>query len=728
MKKLNQVFNWKLAAMVAGVLALAGGGYWWYTQKQAADDVQYRTSKIERGSLQASVSASGQVNPVTQVSVGTQVSGQIKELYVDFNSEVKAGQLIALIDAETFEYRVRSAQADVDSARALVLTAQANVASSRAQVSRAKLDLAEAQRDSERQQMLVDKQFVAQSVSDKAKALVSASGESVKVAEAQMAVTAAQVKSAQATVAQRESSLAQARIDLTRTKITSPVNGIVIKRSIEKGQTVAASLSSPELFVIAQNLQDMQVEASIDESDVGRIRSGQKATFTVDAFAGQTFEGEVRQVRKAAQTVANVVTYVAVIGFSNNGGRLLPGMTANVRVVTEARENVLKVANAALRMKIAGIEPVTPATGTGPAGAAKPPASSSGSTGDAKGWTWLPEAVAQQGGSGGPGGGQAAQRERLVTELQLTAEQQTKLDAISVEMRPKFMAMRDLSEDERPAARDKVTGEMRQKISAMLTPEQKVKYQQIVQAQTQVRQQGGDASGATAPNAAGSSSTTKSIASQANNTPATGKKQGENTVTASATALAAPAAPKDPIGAKPMAPAADPGAAAGGNNPATQFRNRLVSELALTAPQIEKVDAIYADARPKMMGLRDLPQEERAKARERITAEIRAKLRELMLPEQKPKFDAIVAESASRQSTRGRIYLQGADGKLKAYNVRLGITDGTSTELIVLPNSPDAAELVEGALVIIGTVNTGNSSSATGGQRPAGATGPRMAF
>ena len=731
MKKIN----WKLAAIAVGVLALVGGGAWWYTQKQAANEVQYRTSKIERGSLQASVSASGQVNPVTQVSVGTQVSGQIKELYVDFNSEVKAGQLIALIDPETFEYRVRSAQADVDSARALVLTAQANVASSRAQVSRAKLDLAEAQRDSERQQMLVDKQFVAQSVSDKAKALVSASGESVKVAEAQMAVTAAQVKSAEATVAQRESSLAQARIDLTRTKITSPVSGIVIKRSIEKGQTVAASLSSPELFVIAQNLQDMQVDASIDESDVGRIRNGQKATFTVDAFAGQTFEGEVRQVRKAAQTVANVVTYVAVIGFSNTGGRLLPGMTANVRVVTEARENVLKVANAALRMKIAGVEPAasassTPASGARPAGAVKPPA---GSTGDAKGWTWLPEAVAQQGGGAGPGGGQAAQRERLVTELQLSTEQQTKLDAISAEMRPKFMAMRDLSEDERPAARDRVTGEMRQKISAMLTPEQKVKYQQIVQAQTLARQQAGGAAGA---NPSNSSNTTKSIASQSGNTPATAKKQGEKDVSTPAAAATTPAGGAAKPGA-PVAPAAaDTGAAAasgsatgaGGNNPATQFRNRLVAELSLSAAQIEKVDATYADARPKMMGLRDLPQEERAKARERITAEIRAKLRELMTPEQKPKFDAIVAEAASRQSTRGRIYLMGADGKPKAYNVRLGISDGTSTELIVLPNSPEAAELVEGALVIIGTVNTGNGSPAAGGQRPAGASGPRMAF
>lgn len=713
------------------VAALAGGGAWWYTQRQAASEVQYRTSKIERGSLQSSVSASGAVNPVTQVSVGTQVSGQIKELYVDFNSEVKAGQLIALIDPETFEYRVRSAQADVDSARALVLTAQANVASSRAQVSRAKMDLTEAQRDAERQQMLVDKQFVAQSVSDKAKALVSANSESVKVAEAQMAVTASQVKSAEATVAQRESSLAQARIDLARTKITSPVNGIVIKRSIEKGQTVAASLSSPELFVIAQNLQDMQVDASIDESDVGKIRTGQKATFTVDAFAGQTFEGEVRQVRKAAQNVANVVTYVAVIGFSNTGGRLLPGMTANVRVVTEARENVLKVANAALRMKIAGVEPATAAA---PAGAAKP----AGSTGDAGGWTLMSQAVAQQqgGAGGGGGGGLAAQRERLITELQLTADQQTKLDAISAEMRPKFMAMRELSDDERPAARDKATSEMRLKITAMLTPEQKVKYQQIVQAQMLARQQAGGAAvaGSNSASAPASSNTTKSIASQVSNTPATAKKQGENAIPAPVTAAAAPAdgaAKSTAPAAGAPADAASAGGGAGGNNPATQFRNRLVAELALSASQIEKVDAIYADARPKFMALRDLAQEERGKARERITAEIRAKLRELMSPEQKPKFDAIVMEAASRQSTRGRIYLMGADGKPKAYNVRLGISDGSSTELIVTPNSPDAAELIEGAAVIIGTITPGSAtSSATGAgaQRPAAATGPRMAF
>ena len=151
--------------------------------------------------------------------------------------------------------------------------------------------------------------------------------------------------------------LFRSRIDLARTRITSPVNGIVIKRAIERGQTVAASLQAPELFIIAQNLRDMQVEAAIDESDVGRLRTGQKASFTVDAFPGQTFEGEIRQVRKAASNVANVVTYVAIVGFANVDGKLLPGITANVRVVTEERQDVLKVPNSALRMRIAGVEP-----------------------------------------------------------------------------------------------------------------------------------------------------------------------------------------------------------------------------------------------------------------------------------------------------------------------------------------------------------------------------------
>ena len=522
-------FSWKLGAAAAVLLAAAGGAAWWWGQARAPE-VGYRTARIERGPLQASVSASGTVNPVTQVSVGTQVSGQIKDLLVDFNSEVKAGQLIATIDPETFQYRVRQAQADVDASQANVLTAEANVAAVRAAVSRAQVDHSEAVRDFERKKSLVDKQFIAQSEAEKAQALVNTTRESLSAAQAQLGVAQAQVKSARASVAQRQAALAQSRVDLQRTQITSPVNGIVIKRAVERGQTVAASLQAPELFVIAQNLQDMQVEASIDESDVSRIRLGQKASFTVDAFPGQNFEGEIRQVRKAAQNVANVVTYVAVIGFANPGGRLLPGMTANVRVVTDTRADALKIPNAALRVRIAGVEPA----------------------------------------------------------------------------------------------------------------------------------------------------------------------QG-------------------PVDASPPAPAA----AAAGAGPGSEFRNRLVSGLQLDAAQTEKVDAIYAEARPKFAQLRELPEQERGKARERVLADIRARIGELLTPEQKLKYQAIAAEAAGRTVTRGRIYLL-EGGQPKAYSVRLGVSDGTATELLVPTGAPEAAELKEGASVITGV--TGAS------EKPRAPTGPRMPF
>lgn len=533
----------KKTYLVAGVAAvvLVGGLGWWWAQRGGGSEVQYRTGKIERGPLTAAVAATGAVSPVTQVTVGTQVSGQIKDIYVDFNSEVKAGQLIAVIDPETFEYRVRSAQADVDAARAVVLTAQANVVAARAQVSSAQTNLAEARRTHERNLMLVSKQFIAQSTADQSNALVNTSGEAVKTAEAQLGVAEAQVRSAQANVAQREATLAQARVDLARTRITSPVNGIVIKRAIEKGQTVAASLQSPELFIIAQNLRDMEVDAAIDEADVGRIRAGQKATFTVDAFPGQTFDGVIGQVRKAASNVANVVTYVAVVNFSNNDGRLLPGMTANVRVVTDTRESALKVPNAALRVRIAGVEPA-------------------------------PEA---------------------------------------------------------PAA------------------------------------------GASAP------------------------------------------------AALPETPAASAPGAAG-----TELRNRLVKELQLNATQTEKLDAIFAANRPKFAQLRNMPEAERAKARERMMAETRARITDMLNPEQKKRYAAMQAELAGRTVARGRIYVMGEDGKPVAYNVRLGISDGTSTELLVFPNAPEAAVLKEGTAVITGTASS-NAAGASGA-RPAA--GPRMMF
>lgn len=340
---------------IGGILLLAAGaavGYaLWGALKPAP---AYRLAKIERGTITAVVSATGTLNPVVSVQVGSQVSGQIQALYVDYNSPVKKGQLIARIDPNSFVLRVNQAMADMEAARATVLTQLANVGALRAEVSRARVNLADAERDFQRNKTLFEKNFVSAAALDKARAVFEGAQEQLKIAQAQLAVGESQVRNAEAVVKQRESQLAQAKVDLERTEIRAPVDGIVVKKSVEPGQTVAASLQSPELFVIARDLREMQVETSIDEAEVGRIRVGQTATFTVDSFPGRTFRGTVSQVRKAAQVVQNVVTYIAVIGTSNPDLSLFPGMTANVRIVVDTRDNVLKLPNAALRFRPAG--------------------------------------------------------------------------------------------------------------------------------------------------------------------------------------------------------------------------------------------------------------------------------------------------------------------------------------------------------------------------------------
>jgi HlyD family secretion protein len=250
---------------------------------------------------------------------------------------VKKGQLVALLDPATYQHRLRQAEADLEAMRSTV-----NV--QRAQAYQAQVNFAEAQRDYEHKRTLVERNFLSPAERDKAQTTLDA-------ARAQVQLTEAQVKNSEAVVRQREAQVAQAQVDLGRTEIRSPVDGIVVKRSVEPGQTVAASLQAPEMFIIARNLTDMQVETSIDEADVGRVQVGQKASFTVDAFPGRTFQGEVRQVRKAATVVSNVVTYTVIVSAANPDLTLLPGMTANVRIVTAQKDEVLKVANAALRFK-----------------------------------------------------------------------------------------------------------------------------------------------------------------------------------------------------------------------------------------------------------------------------------------------------------------------------------------------------------------------------------------
>jgi HlyD family secretion protein len=455
--------SWVATAVV--VLAAAGGGFWWWqAQREAAAAPLLRFGKIERGALTAAVSSSGTVSPVSQVIVGTQVSGQIKEMLADFNTEVKKGQPIARLDPETFDYKVRQATADVEAARAAVLNAQANAAAVQAGVSKARLDADNAARDLARTQDLLAKQFVSQAEFERARNVAGTLAESLKVAQAQAEVAKAQVTSAQAVVRQREAALAQARVDLERTEIRSPVDGVVIKRSVDVGQTVAASLQAPELFVIARNLSDMQVEAAIDEADIARVRPGQKVAFTIDAFPGRSFEGSVKQVRKAAVSAQNVVTYTVVVGFANPGSLLLPGMTANVRIVTETRDNVLKVPNAALRVRIPGVEP--------PAEAASAPAAAPSAPRDV--------AAAPPAGAGGPGGALREFRERLARELALSPDQLAKVDAITTDLRPRFAELRSLPEDERPKARERILGEMRARIAEQLTDAQKPRYQALL--------------------------------------------------------------------------------------------------------------------------------------------------------------------------------------------------------------------------------------------------------
>ncbi len=363
-----------LLITIAFVLPLIGGGYGGYRFFLAAPATpEFKLATVERGPITATVAATGTLNPVTAVQVSSQISGQIQKIYVDFNHTVKAGDLIAQISPETYQHRVRQAEADLEAARATVAVQQA-------EIYRAKVNLADAERDHARKQSLVAKNFISPAELDKVLTALEA-------ARAQMRVVEAQASNSAALVKQREAQLGQARVDLGRTEIRAPVDGIVIKRSVEPGQTVAASLQAPEMFVIAKSLADMQVETSVDEADVGRLKVGQEANFTVDAFPGKRFKGEVTQVRKAAQVVSNVVTYTAVVSAANPDQLLLPGMTANVRVVTAQKDNVLKVPNAALRFRppTAGKEEKSAAAGRQP-GMGQGNKGGKGSTGSGKVW------------------------------------------------------------------------------------------------------------------------------------------------------------------------------------------------------------------------------------------------------------------------------------------------------------------------------------------------------
>jgi HlyD family secretion protein len=333
-----------VAVVVIGVLA-AGG---WLLLKNRGNGVQFRTERVTRGDLRAAVTATGTVSAVTTVLVGTQVSGTIKAIFVDFNSPVKKGQLLAQIDPALSEARVAQARA--------------NLQASEANVQKAEVTLKDARRTLERSRALFARNYVARSDLD--------------TAETNEQSAAAQLNAAKAQVEQNRAALLQEDTTLQYTRILSPVDGVVISRNVDIGQTVAASFQTPTLFSIAQDLTQMQIDTNVDEADIGRIMVGQTVQFTVDAFPGTTFPGKVSEIRNAPTTVQNVVTYDVVVKVANPDRKLKPGMTANVSVITATAQGTLKVPNAALRFKwMADREPDrekagAPAKGAEAAGAA----------------------------------------------------------------------------------------------------------------------------------------------------------------------------------------------------------------------------------------------------------------------------------------------------------------------------------------------------------------------
>jgi HlyD family secretion protein len=388
--------KWFWIGLVVAAAAAVGGWAFYRDSRK----VEYTTVKVEKGDIESTISATGACNAVVTVQVGSQVSGYIADLKADFNTKVRKGDVVAIIEPSLFQARVDQAKANVDSAtaqvgnvrsqiskaesdiasaKAGVLNQKANVIRAQSAVSDAKIKLANRENLFSQGILSKDDRDSAQAVYDQAvasldavKAQVTAAEANVKSVEEQREVLKSQLLSAQAQVRQQTAAMAQAQVDLNNTIIRSPVEGTVVKRSMDKGQTVAASFSAPEIFQIAQDLAKMQVDVNVDESDIGRVKEGQQANFTVDAYPGHTFPGVVFQIRHAPMNVQNVITYDVVVRVDNSDLKLFPGMTASVKILTDKLSGTLKVPSAALRFRPADAPTKGGGGGKGRGGGASP--------------------------------------------------------------------------------------------------------------------------------------------------------------------------------------------------------------------------------------------------------------------------------------------------------------------------------------------------------------------
>ncbi len=411
-----------LAALAVIILALVALRV---TRKEVPKD-PYRTAALEQGAITKSVSASGTLEALVTVEVGSQISGQIRKVLVDFNDVVKAGQVLAVLDPQTYESRVAQGQADIAAGTAALQQAQAQAAN--------------AQADFNRKKTLVARGVYSPAVLDQS--------------QASYRVALASVEAARARVGQSQAALRSTRVDLSRTVVVAPIAGVIVDRKIEPGQTVAASFQAPVLFRIAQDLSKVRVKISVDEADIGQVREGQAVRFTVDAFPDESFRGTVSQVRKQPVTEQNVVAYTVMAVADNPRGSLLPGMTANADIILEQRPNVLKAPAAALRWQ--PISANAPARGGfGPPGMGGPPRP-------------------QGGGMGGA---------RLVAQLDLDASQQKAWAPIEVDLRSKMAAAFASAGGDRAAMRETVrrnTTEAMARLEPVLRPDQKEKLRALL--------------------------------------------------------------------------------------------------------------------------------------------------------------------------------------------------------------------------------------------------------
>jgi HlyD family secretion protein len=492
------------------LLLLGGLGAWAFASRSGPDNAEntqrYRTEQVSRGPIVATVSATGTVMATTTVIVGTQLSGQVVEILVDHNSEVKAGQVLARLNRDTLLARRDASTADLRQSRAARLLndaqtekvradldrARAVARDIRAQSDRARTLLRDAEATFERQRSLKERGIATdvqiqnattqrdalRAAATSAEAQIASSLAQIAGLEADLKVVEAQKASSDAQIAKAEALVRQIEVDLANSEIRSPVDGVVVQRNIELGQTVAASLQAPTLFLVAQDLKTIEVYINLDETDVGRVKPGQSVEFTVNAYPGRNFTGTVRLVRLGSQTVQNVVIYTTIVTVKNDDMALLPGMTANARVFTERKADVLRVSNAALRWQPAGSPRATGA----PAGEATP---ASQPVDDPAGPFAAPPAG---GGQGGPARQAQQLLESLKAELQLDARQASEAGKLAKAMGEAIQKAGNNPEARREAARSERQRFVRA-LEDILTPDQRTKYREIRQARAQ--QQGG---------------------------------------------------------------------------------------------------------------------------------------------------------------------------------------------------------------------------------------------